>query len=203
MATLSGCRHGFESLPASKAEFHNHYAAVGEGGGVKIADLDNAHDLELAKNNLVRSHSASSGGDGCGEGAVSGFAGKGGCKAIGNGGCNGSSAQTRAEEQLPLAGRSSLSYSGTPDLEGRELRSNVHDGTRGSARSGGVDIRQDGNFDAGSGESRQEGKGRKKAFLRECLLPMKLLEEKGVRTILFVYALFSVRSHLFSVRCTR
>ncbi|CAM9442411.1 unnamed protein product, partial [Laminaria digitata] len=51
-------------------------------------------------------------------------------------------------------------------------------------------IGEDEGVDAGSGESR-EGR-RRIAFLRECLLPMKLLEEKRVRTVMFVYALFSL-----------
>ena len=192
VATLSGCRHGFEPLPTSEAELHSQEATADEGGGVEVPNLDNAYVPEVAKVDRVRSHSG--GGRG---GATPGSVDKGGCETVSNGRCNGSSAQARAEERLPLARRRSRSSSGAQDLEAGELHSSVHGRAYGSSRSGGGGIRQSGDFDTVVGESRGGGRGRKNACLRECLLPVKLLEEKRVRTILFVYVLFSVRRVVF------
>lgn len=189
---LSGCRRGFEPLPTSEAELHSQEAAADEGGRVEMPNLDNAYDPELANVDRVRLHSG--GGRG---GATPGSTDKGGYEIVNNGGCNGSFAQARAEEQLPLARRRSRSSSGAQDLEAGELHSSVHGRAYGSSRLEGAGVRQGGGFDAVGGESRGGGRRRKNPCLRECLLPVKLLEDKRVRTILFVYVLFSVRTEVF------
>lgn len=99
-----------------------------------------------------------------------------------NDGCNGNSVQVVPDERLPLVWQ----RSGARKLEGGELRS-AHDGAGGNAKSiGGRE-----GADAGGGEIR--GGGGRRAFLTECLLPMKLLKQKRVRTAMLVYVLVSVR----------
>ena len=157
-----------------------------------MTELDNGYDFGLAKADRVRSHSGGGGG-GRGGGSTPGSACNSELETVGNNTCNGNSAQARAEERLPLARRRSRSSSGAQDLEGGELLSSAHGGAHGNARSASDGIRQGGGVDAGGGESQGEARWRQNACLRECLLPIKLLEEKRVRTVLFVYVLFSVR----------
>lgn len=188
LATLSGCRRGFETLRTSEAELRNQKAAMDGGGGFKTINIDNGHDPEVPEADRSRSEFASDGGGssgGEGTGGTPGVADIIGYETVGNGGHNGSSAYTRAEERTPLAGPRLQWSSRAPDLEGRKSHSSVYGGAYGSSRSEGGEI--------GSGESLEEGKTRKSAYMREFLMPFRLLEEKRVRTILFVFFVFSVR----------
>lgn len=99
-----------------------------------------------------------------------------------NDGCNGNNVQVVPDERLPLVWQ----RSGARKLEGGEFRS-AHDGPGGNAES----IGEGEGADAGGGEIR--GRGSRRAFLTECLLPMKLLKKKRVRTAMLVYVLVSVR----------
>lgn len=200
VVTLFECRPAFESLPTSEEKLNSQKAAVDEGGGIKTIETENEYDRELAKADRARSQSVGGGGRVWGR-VTPGCADKTECEAVSNGGRNGSSAQERAEERIPLAGRRSISYSVAQDLEGDDLHDSVYGGDSGSSRSAGVGMRQGGGFEASGGGKWDWGKMKKNAYVRECLLPFALLKEKRVRTMLSVLVVFSVRN-VFSVRCT-
>lgn len=88
----------------------------------------------------------------------------------GNSGYSRNNVQARADERLPFVQQRSRSPSGGLGLNVGELRS------------------------VQTGIDKRRGGGRSNAMLRECLLPMKLLEEQRVRTVMFVNVLFSVRT---------
>lgn len=184
----------------SEADLRNQKAEMDGEGRFQI-HIDNGYNPEHAKADRARSQFASNVGGGRGgeeSGGAPGVAGKSRYETVGNDGRNGSGADTLAEERIPLSGRRSESSNGVQDLEGGKSLSSVYGGVYGSSRSGGGDIRQGGGFDAGSGESLGEGNMRRNAYMREFLMPFRLLEEKRVRTILSVYGVFSVRK---SVSC--
>ncbi|CAM9131751.1 unnamed protein product, partial [Laminaria digitata] len=155
VATLSGCRHGFEPVPTAKADLHIQEVTADKRGGIKTTRIDISYDPQLA--------------NGGGGGATSGSGGKIESETVGKKRSNGSSAKARADERLPLAPQPLKSSSRARELEGGEMRSVQ---------------------EAGSGG---ETWGEKKtgAFLRECLVPFRLLAEQRVRSILLAYSLFS------------
>lgn len=177
VVALSGCRRVFEPIPTTEAEIHSQEATADKEGGVEMTPLDNANDLQFASGGRGR--------------ATAGSGGETEPVTVGDSeGFKSSNVQARANDRLPLIQQRLRSPSRARELEGAELRS-VNDGARRYARSTRDSTGEGEGVDAGSGESREGG--RRIAFLRECLLPMKLLEEKRVRTVMFVYALFSVR----------
>lgn len=161
VVTLSGCRHGFEPIPTRKAEFHAQAAMAEKGGGAKTISTDIIYDPQLA--------------NGGGVGATSGNGRKLERERVGKNGGNGSSAQARDSERLPLAPQPLKSSTRARQVEGGEMCS----------------VQQ-----ASGGESRAER--RRITFMRECLLPFNILQEKRVHTVLFVYALFAVRNSCFA-----
>lgn len=198
VVTVFGYRHGFEPLPIPEAEFRSEKSATDNGRGPELTSLENGYDPELAKANRVHSHSANGGGGG-GRGTTPGRGGKNGCLAVGiGGGGNGSSVHTRVNERLPLVEQRLGSPNGARELQGREVYSSMNGSALASARWGGGDIGQGGGSDAGSGENGGEKRSSRNACLREFLLPFTMLEEKRVRTVLFVYVLFSVSKRLIS-----
>lgn len=156
---------------------HSQKAAVDKGESSTTTFFDNGYNPQLA-----------SGGR---DEATVGSGSKNARETVGNnGGCNGSSVHARAGERLPLVQQRLRSASETRELEGGDSRS-VNDGAGGYARSPGGGNGEGKGVDAGGGESR--GGGESMAFWRGFLLPMKLLEEKRVRHVMFLYALVSVR----------
>lgn len=183
---LSGCRPGFKAIPTPEAEFNNHAEAAHAKGDVRAISLDSGYDPQLTSGRGARTT------------AGSGSGGKPGCLAAGtNRRSDICSTQARVEEQLPLVEQRPRSPSVARKLEGEHLLS-ILDGAHRSTSSGVSGIEEDEGVDGGGFESRR-GWGRI-GFLQECLLPMKLLEQRRVRSILFVYVLFSV-SRAFCVVC--
>lgn len=183
------CRRGFEPIPTPKAELLRQEAVAGEGEGVQTTRLEIAYDPQLA--------------NGGGEGVISGSGGEPGRETVGNGrGGNGTrSVRAGAEERLPLVRQPLGPASKAREMEGGGLHS-VYNGVRGDTRpgagGGGGGVEGDGKYAGGGGggaggggESR--GEARRAAFLREVLLPLKLLESERVRTVMFAYIVFSVR----------
>lgn len=136
-----------------------------KGRGAKTISTDIIYDPQLAN-----------GGGGV---ATSGIGRKFERERVGKNGGNGSSAQARDGERLPLAQQRLKSSTRARQLEGGEMRSVQ---------------------EAGGGESRAERT--RITFMRECLLPFNILQEKRVHTVLFVYALFAVRNSCFAVCST-
>lgn len=162
----------FKSILPLEAEFHSQEAAADERGGVGTTNLHKCYDPQLAIGGGVR--------------ATAGSGGKHGCLIVGDKG----SVQARLDDRLPLVEQHPSSPTEARELEGGALL-NVHGGARGNAQSGGDRIEEGEAVDPGGGEGQRQR--RRIAFLRECLPPMKLLEQKRVRTVVFVYVLFSVR----------
>eukprot|EP00904_Undaria_pinnatifida_P006139 jgi/Undpi1/2655/HiC_scaffold_13.g06033.m1 len=176
-AHKSGDRPGFKAIPTPEAEFNNHAEAAHAKGDVRAISLDSGYDPQLTSGRGARTT------------AGSGSGGKPGCLAAGtNRRSDICSTQARVEEQLPLVEQRPRSPSVARKLEGEHLLS-ILDGAHRSTSSGVSGIEEDEGVDGGGFESRR-GWWRI-GFLQECLLPMKLLEQRRVRSILFVYVLFS------------
>lgn len=172
---LSGRRRGLETVSTPAAKLHIQEKAGGERVDVIPTSLDNGYDPQLA----------SAGGAGT-------MAKNGGLTNGNNGGSNGGRVRARVDERLPLVEQRLGSTSGAQDLEEGTLLS-ARNGARGNARSGGGGIEDGEGVDSGGGDN--SGGWMKIDVLHEILVPMKLLEQKQVRTALFVYVLFSVRKY--------
>ena len=170
---LSGCRRGFESIPTAKAKLHNQAAVADESEGVQTSCLDIGYNPQLANGGVGGRNVASGAGDKREREIVG----------SGSGGNGNRSVRAGAEERLPLVRQSFGSSSGERALEGQGVRS-VYNGAHDQIVVGGV---------GGGGGGVSRGEGRRAAFLREVLLPLNLLKEQRVRTIMFAYVLFAVR----------
>ena len=172
-------------MPTPEAKFHIKEEAAGESVGARSTSLSNGYDPQLANGGVT--------------GAMANNGGDSGClTVVNNVGSNGSSIQAHVDERLPLVEQRLGSPSGGRDLEA-ELRGADY-GASGNARSASGGIEEGERVVDASSAERPAG-WRKVDVLHECLLPMKLFEQKQVRMVLFVYVLFSVRTHFHPVCC--
>ena len=169
---MSGYRSGFEPIRTPKAEFGSQEEATGAMGTCP----EIGYDPQLASGEEAKVAARGGGinryltvSTSCGSNIVN--------------------VRVSADERVPLVKQLPRFHSGTPELEEGECRY-VRDSTRGNGLSG-RKVGESVGVDARGGEDQVEG--RRTAFVRECLLPFRLLDRTRVRTVLFVFGVLSVR----------